>query len=590
MVSRAQRRAPSGTVASQPEGKMMHSKTAGIVRRQISMTLILGLMLAMIPLSVVRVVSAEGLVGDGTPESCTDTALDTALAGGGLVTFDCGPNPVTIALSSAKIINVNTTIDGGDLVALSGENVGGVLWVDEGVSLTVLNLTVSGASSDAFGAIVNAGGNLNVLDSTISGNSSSGIRNAPGGTADIRDSVISNNSTSEDGGGVVSSGLLTITNSTISDNYADDDGGGISSFNSLTITGSTVSGNSSAGSGGGISHTSLEPLTILSSTISGNNSSLQGGGISVTTAEFRIETTTISGNHAKEAGGGMRTGATVGPGSKEIVNSTVTGNTSDIGGSGIYNIVYDITISSTIVAHNPNGNCLNAVGGGGLITSIGYNLNDDDTCSFTEPTDIVNTPANLGSLADNGGQTLTHLPQAGSPAIDNGPATCTSPDQRGVARPQGTACDIGAVEVVRDTSPEPEPPPPTREIQRMVGAGMIASPVRGYAVVGFKFDRGSSQFKGIYLDAAARLAIAFISVSGYRDPGDTNGTCLAADVKYRSRNLRVSGEGTATILACESDSRHGLLSGGTFSIEFVNGPYVDYSASGTVNGRIQAWE
>ena len=53
----------------------------------------------------------------------------------------------------------------------------------------------------------------------------------------------------------------------------------------------------------------------------------------------------------------------------------------------------------------------------------------------------------LGPLADNGGGTLTHVPLPGSPVLNAvGDASCPATDQRGVARPQGTRCDIGAVE------------------------------------------------------------------------------------------------------------------------------------------------
>jgi hypothetical protein len=43
---------------------------------------------------------AAGVVGNGTPASCTDAALNTALTGGGLVTFNCGASPVTITATS----------------------------------------------------------------------------------------------------------------------------------------------------------------------------------------------------------------------------------------------------------------------------------------------------------------------------------------------------------------------------------------------------------------------------------------------------------------------------------------------------------
>jgi Ca2+-binding RTX toxin-like protein len=53
----------------------------------------------------------------------------------------------------------------------------------------------------------------------------------------------------------------------------------------------------------------------------------------------------------------------------------------------------------------------------------------------------------LGSLADYGGPTSTHALLTGSPAIDGVTGTCEIADQRGVPRPQGTGCDIGAYEL-----------------------------------------------------------------------------------------------------------------------------------------------
>ena len=89
---------------------------------------------------------------------------------------------------------------------------------------------------------------------------------------------------------------------------------------------------------------------------------------------------------------------------------------------------------------------------------------DGDTCGFYDPTDQVNVPAqglgglNLGPLQDNGGPTDTHALLPGSVAIDaihvddwvDSDGLPLLADQRGVARPQGSACDVGAVEV-----PEP---------------------------------------------------------------------------------------------------------------------------------------
>ncbi len=108
----------------------------------------------------------------------------------------------------------------------------------------------------------------------------------------------------------------------------------------------------------------------------------------------------------------------------------------------------------------------------GRTTSNGFNFSDDASCGFTAGTDRQNAgDPNLGALADNGGPTETRLPQSGSPLIDAIPlASCQADgaggittDQRGLARPSGPGCDIGAVEVesFSITLPPSEPTTPT---------------------------------------------------------------------------------------------------------------------------------
>jgi hypothetical protein len=89
----------------------------------------------------------------------------------------------------------------------------------------------------------------------------------------------------------------------------------------------------------------------------------------------------------------------------------------------------------------------------GATSSLGYNHATDGSCGLTGLGDTQNggDPL-LGAVADNGGLTPTRLPGPGSPlidAIDLGGCGDPSPatDQRGIARPQGAGCDIGAVEV-----------------------------------------------------------------------------------------------------------------------------------------------
>ena len=66
---------------------------------------------------------AAGVVGSGTAASCTEAALDAALAGGGAVSFSCGGGPVVIPVSTTKVISRSTTLDGsGQQVTLDGGN------------------------------------------------------------------------------------------------------------------------------------------------------------------------------------------------------------------------------------------------------------------------------------------------------------------------------------------------------------------------------------------------------------------------------------------------------------------------------------
>ena len=113
--------------------------------------------------------------------------------------------------------------------------------------------------------------------------------------------------------------------------------------------------------------------------------------------------------------------------------------------------------------HAATPNCSGAF----FFESLGYNLTDDDSCGFTEPSDLVVNHVRLSPLQDNAGPTETHDLLPGSPAIDAGSVDCPPPatDQRGVARPQGAACDIGAVEYL---------PEPRGSWALIAGVGLLA--------------------------------------------------------------------------------------------------------------------
>lgn len=124
------------------------------------------LTLATTPQDTAQAAPTGGVVGSGTPDSCTEAALNTALNGGGTVTSNCGANPYTIKLAGFKIIAANTTLDGSGKSTLSGGDTTRTFWVNPGIRLTLNNLTVSNGYSSLGGCIRVASGTLFATQTT----------------------------------------------------------------------------------------------------------------------------------------------------------------------------------------------------------------------------------------------------------------------------------------------------------------------------------------------------------------------------------------------------------------------------------------
>jgi len=255
-------------------------------------------------------------------------------------------------------------------------------------------------------------------------------------------------------------------------------GGNIRAQNAiLTISGSTITGGSGS-SGGGISNVTGQ-LTVRNSTISGNRADTGGGdagaiqnfGDANNPASLTVENSTISDNSARLAGGIISGGNVLN--SVAIKNSTIASNASlDRGGGGGLLIgTGTASIENTIIAQNSSSgtpltpNC--STDPGATIGSLGFNLESGTDCGFAASGDQQSKDPMLGPLQNAGGPTDTRPLLAGSPALNAGrTATCLSTDQRGVPRPQGPACDIGAYEAqvgVPDTLIVTGPPVITRD-------------------------------------------------------------------------------------------------------------------------------
>lgn len=327
------------------------------------------------------------------------------------------------------------------------------------------DLRLDGSTMAGRVSVVAANASVEIHESTITGGDAGdgdgGGLHVDGSHVFVTDSEISGSTAGGMGGGVyLEDGGGNIERTTISGNSAGAGGGGLAAVRvDLVVIDSTLSGNQAATYGGG-AHISGGYITeFIRSTISGNVAGAggdtgAGGGIAAFSGELTVVTATISGNtvedvtdvSAAHGGGGIY--------ASDLDYAAISGSTivfNEATQSGVPTPVHQISgplsLRGTIVADDVPGGV--ACSG---ITSLGHNLATDATCGATG-TDLANTDAQLGPLADNGGPTRTHLPPLGSPAIDSVPVgtsgLCTAPattDQRGVARPQGAACDRGAVE------------------------------------------------------------------------------------------------------------------------------------------------
>jgi hypothetical protein len=374
--------------------------------------------------------------------------------------------------------------------------------------LTLTSSTVSGNSTNSGGGILNdSSGTMTLIHSVVSGNSASGVSNDyPNtyggggiynkGTMILTSSMVSHNSANDIGGGIYNdkSAVLTLNNSTVFDNTDNSSGaGGINNDGTLklinstifhnfdtgidnngisTVINSTISGNSATDSGGGISNVSS--LTLIGTTVSGNSATGNGGGIfndaTITDqgATATLIDSTIFGNSSSGDGGGIaqRYGAAAQPSHLIILFCTIYNNstrTSSGAGGGLwsdpkrviqnYPVLVDSIIAANHAQHAPDIS-------GPLITK-GYNLVGNFAgASFTDPQNLHFTDRQVpqldnlfiaSTLRKNGGPTLTLAIFPDSPAIDAVPLdacdlSLAPTDQRGVKRPQGSGCDIGAYE------------------------------------------------------------------------------------------------------------------------------------------------
>ena len=412
-------------------------------------------------------------------------------------------------------------------------------------SESTLNVSMSLLSGQSESAIVSAYANVNVSDTTITGAGKFGVKAEGGGNVTIVRSFLTNNGSDPQtqSGGVSTYSPLLIQDTVISGNQGGSPAvfGGYSAR--VDIKGSTISGNTTRGRGP-IFARGGGTLTIHNSTISGNHNVL-GTGANAVTAENATTT---------------------------ILHSTITGNTG--GNSGLNADSGSTTVSNSIVANNAGVNC------SGQVLTLGANLSSDGSClDFTLP----NTDPLLGPLQDNGGLTHTHALLAGSPAIDAVlKEGSVDADQRGIARPQGTASDLGAYEL-EEVAAEPDSTPDAFSFtDQIIAPGKVATS-NTITVSGINQATPISVVNGRYSINGGEYTLQAGTVSN----GDT--------VTLRKGSSAVAGEVTTVTLSIGSvsdawqvTSRDVVPNAFTFTDQVLDPGKVATSNTITVSGINQA--
>ena len=346
----------------------------------------------------------------------------------------------------------------GGKAVIDARGIDRVFQVLDNGNATMSNLWITGGKEASHGGGINNSGVLTLSNSTVAKNEAigvgGGIISLAGTTLILMNSAVTGN-TADFGGGIYTSGTTTLTKSTVSGNDTINSGGAIlaaqgsGTLTEVTLTNSIVSGNNAGSAAGGIY--SQVALTVTKSTVSDNEAGGAGGGIFGDGGTVTVTNSTVSGNKSDNDGGGIYNSAAT----MALRHSTVTANRADANndglgdGGGVHEVGGTPSVVNTILADNSDGPTTTHPECSGTITSNGFNLIGNTTgCTITNTraSDGTGVVPAMGVLAFNGGPTATHALPSRSLAIDHGPASGASTDQRGVPRPQGAKLDTGAYE------------------------------------------------------------------------------------------------------------------------------------------------
>jgi hypothetical protein len=323
------------------------------------------------PIELVDVTSPTTVVGDGTPASCSAQALAAAVAQGGIITFSCGAaeHTITVTTPLAAQTGLDTTIDGGNLVVLSGGGGSRILelvhsFEQASPTLTVQRIALrNGRTTDVTNttetdqggaAIYTLGGNIQAIDASFTDNhgpdtgqdvAGGAIYSVGAGSVTVVRSVFAGNSCSNGGAVSVLGSNLSIVDSVLDGNTAtgtsgnpgNGGNGGASTMDgqgkALVLCGATFTNNTANAHGGAIFRTSYEnePTTIDQSVFDGNQvterESTQAGAVYLQGTAITMTNTSITNNRARFAAAmAVYEHGAPAPGVIDLTNVTIANN------------------------------------------------------------------------------------------------------------------------------------------------------------------------------------------------------------------------------------------------------------------------
>lgn len=378
--------------------------------------------------------SFEGTFGEQCPlRAAVESAANTISAGGLVTEIVINVPPGVYTLNSAK----------GPLVVGSKEKACGSL---------VCPVRIEGAGAGA---------------TTISGGGATRVIHVPAGVARVtlQGLAVAKGSASTDGVGIFAESPLVLAQVDVLENAQQTVavvGGGVAATSELTIVDSLIEGNF-AELGGGVYAGGPTAKVARTSFVLNKGGFSGGGGMAINTkTEASIYDSTFAENLSQSVGGALEVRGTA-----SLAFSTVTGNVaqSPEGGGAMY-AEGPVSLEGSILASNGSGSQCDLVPKG-VLNTAGANIIFGGPCATSGTAPLAVDPL-LAPLAAGGAEGPVQVPLPGSPALDAGGLTCAGAalipgpgpeDERGLPRPQGAGCDLGAVEAAGDLALSLQAPP-----------------------------------------------------------------------------------------------------------------------------------